>query len=68
VLTEELPAMGSEDYAFYMQKTKGCFVWIGNGTDSALIHNSKYDFNDKIILLGASLFAELLDEVLSAQP
>jgi hippurate hydrolase len=51
-----------------MQKTKGCFVWIGNGTDSALIHNSKYDFNDKIILLGASLFAELLDEVLSAQP
>ncbi|MFV0420839.1 M20 metallopeptidase family protein [Oleidesulfovibrio sp.] len=65
VLTEELPAMGSEDYAFYMQKTRGCFVWIGNGSDSPLLHNSKYDFNDNVTVLGASLFAELLDEALS---
>lgn len=64
VLTDELPAMGSEDYAFYMQHTKGCFVWIGNGADSPVIHNSKYDFNDRVILVGASFFAELLDEVM----
>ncbi|UZP66763.1 amidohydrolase [Desulfovibrio mangrovi] len=64
VLTEELPAMGSEDYAFFMQNTKGCFVWIGNGVDSPVIHNSKYDFNDQVILTGASLFAELLEEVM----
>lgn len=64
VLTEELPAMGSEDYAFFMQKTKGCFVWVGNGADSPVIHNSKYDFNDQVILTGASLFAELLEEVM----
>lgn len=64
VLTQELPAMGSEDYAFYMQKTKGCFVWVGNGVDSPVIHNSKYDFNDTAILVGSSIFVELLNEVL----
>lgn len=64
VLTDVLPAMGSEDYAFYMQSTKGCFVWIGNGEDSPLLHNSKYDFNDDAMLVGASLFVELLHEAL----
>lgn len=64
VLTQELPAMGSEDYAFYMQKTKGCFVWVGNGVDSPVIHNSKYDFNDTAILVGSSVFVELLNEVM----
>jgi len=64
VLTHELPAMGSEDYAFFMQHTKGCFVWVGNGKTSPVIHSSKYDFNDQVILVGASFFAELLEEVL----
>lgn len=64
VLTQELPAMGSEDYAFYMQKTKGCFVWVGNGVDSPVIHNSKYDFNDTAMLVGSSVFVELLNEVM----
>lgn len=64
VLTDELPAMGSEDYAFYTQYTKSCFVWIGNGTDSPVIHNSKYDFNDQVTLVGASFFVELLNEVM----
>ncbi|ADU61653.1 MAG: amidohydrolase [Pseudodesulfovibrio sp.] len=64
VLTDELSAMGSEDYAFFMQHAKGCFVWVGNGKNSPVIHNSKYDFNDQVILVGASFFAELLEEVL----
>lgn len=64
VLTQELPAMGSEDFAFYMQKTKGCFIWVGNGVDSPVIHNSKYDFNDTAILVGCSVFVELLKEVM----
>ncbi len=64
VLTGELPAMGSEDYAFFMQRTKGCFVWVGNGEDSPVIHNSKYDFNDQAILVGASFFVEILEKVM----
>ncbi|WP_272701228.1 amidohydrolase [Desulfovibrio sp. Fe33] len=63
VRTKELPAMGSEDFAFFMQHTKGCFVWVGNGNDSPVLHNSKFDFNDHGILVGASYFAELLKEV-----
>jgi hippurate hydrolase len=64
VITDLLSAMGSEDYAFYMEKTKGCFVWIGNGENSPLLHNSRYDFNDELLLVGASLFVALIDELL----
>ncbi|MCP4117689.1 MAG: amidohydrolase [Desulfobacteraceae bacterium] len=64
VVTDILSAMGSEDYAFYMEKTKGCFMWIGNGEESPLLHNSRYDFNDELLLVGASLFVALIDELL----
>ncbi|WP_022663320.1 amidohydrolase [Paucidesulfovibrio longus] len=64
VLTGELPVMGSEDFAFYLRHVPGCFLWVGNGKDSALLHNSKYDFNDEVILVGASVFVELVRQVL----
>jgi hippurate hydrolase len=64
VCTDVLPAMGSEDFAFYLQKTKGSFLWVGNGVDSPVLHNSKYDFNDHGMLIAASVFIELLEEVL----
>lgn len=64
VLTDELPVMGSEDFAFYLEHAKGCFFWVGNGKNSELLHNSKYDFNDAVILVGASVFVALLHEVL----
>ncbi|UIJ38247.1 amidohydrolase [Desulfobaculum bizertense] len=64
VLTNVLPAMGSEDYAFFMEHTKGCFVWVGNGENSPLLHNSKYDFNDEAMLTAASLFIELIHDVM----
>ena len=64
LLCEEPPAMGSEDFAFYMERTRGCFLWIGNGESSPLLHNSHYDFNDEVALVGASVFVEILNGVL----
>lgn len=57
--------MGSEDFGVFSQKIPGCFVFIGNGDDSegvgnVPLHNSFYDFNDKILTIGAEYLAELI--------
>ncbi|MCH6265899.1 M20 aminoacylase family protein [Neobacillus citreus] len=59
------PWMASEDFGAFIQKISGCFVFIGNGDDSEGVgniplHNSSYDFNDKILTIGAEYFAELI--------
>ena len=45
------PMMGSEDFAFMLEKTKGGYLFLGNG-DSAGLHNSRYDFNDALLERG----------------
>ncbi len=45
------PMMGSEDFAFMLEKVKGAYLFIGNG-DSAGLHNSRYDFNDTLLERG----------------
>ncbi len=45
------PMMGSEDFAFMLEKVKGTYLFIGNG-DSAGLHNSRYDFNDALLERG----------------
>jgi hippurate hydrolase len=57
--------MASEDFGAFLQKIPGCLVFIGNGDDSEGIgntplHNSSYDYNDKILTIGAEFFAELI--------
>jgi amidohydrolase len=52
-LVEPKPTMGGEDMAYYLQKSKGCFYFLGVGREgSAPIHNPKFDFNEDILLLG----------------
>ena len=62
------PVMGSEDFAFMLQAKPGCYVFIGNGSGEGgcLLHNSRYDFNDEILPLGASYWARLAEHVLAA--
>jgi amidohydrolase len=40
------PLFASEDFAFYLSKLPGNFIGYGNG-DSAPLHTSRYDFNDR---------------------
>lgn len=59
------PWMVSEDFGAFLEKIPGCFVFIGNGDDAdgvgnIPLHNSRYDFNDKILSIGAEYFAELV--------
>ena len=61
------PCMGSEDFAFMLEEKPGCYIMIGNGgaEGGCLLHNPHYDFNDDILPLGASYWAQLVENVLA---
>ena len=61
-----LPSMGAEDFACFLEKKPGAYIWIGNGaaTGQAMLHNPHYDFNDEILALGASYWARLAETIL----
>jgi hippurate hydrolase len=58
------PAMASEDFAFMLERVPGAYINIGNGEDSAPVHNSHYNFNDAAIPYGSAVFARLVERSL----
>jgi hippurate hydrolase len=57
------PSMGAEDFSFMLQKKKGAYLRIGqDARGGAFLHNSRYDFNDDILPLGAALHAGLIEQ------
>ena len=57
------PSMGAEDFSFMLQKKAGAYLRIGQDARSgAFLHNSRYDFNDEILPLGAALHAGLIEQ------
>jgi hippurate hydrolase len=66
VLRNMIPSMGSEDFSFMLQVKPGAYMRIGqgaeNGVGSCLLHNTRYDFNDDILPLGAALHASLVEQ------
>jgi amidohydrolase len=65
-----LPSMAAEDFAWFLEKRPGAYIWIGNGegADHAALHNPHYDFNDEILALGASYWARLAETALENSP
>ncbi|MER9614916.1 MULTISPECIES: M20 aminoacylase family protein [unclassified Mesorhizobium] len=57
---------GSEDFSYFLEHKPGCFLRLGNGEDSAILHSSKYDFNDGNLTVGAALWARLTERFLAA--
>ncbi|WP_376701253.1 hypothetical protein [Bradyrhizobium australiense] len=61
--------MGSEDFAYMLQARPGAFALLGagngehreqgHGPGPCALHNSSYDFNDKILALGLTYWVEL---------
>ena len=51
------PFTASEDFARFLEHVPGCFGFLGNGENSAPLHNPTFDFNDDIIMPGVELFA-----------
>ena len=57
------PSMGAEDFSFMLQAKPGAYLRIGQGGEgSCMLHNSRYDFNDEILPLGAALHASLAEQ------
>jgi amidohydrolase len=66
VQTDVKPAMGSEDFAFMLQKRPGAYISIGAGEtgNDPQLHNPYYDFNDAILPLGAAYWVALVKQQL----
>jgi len=67
VKRDMLPSMAAEDFAWFLEKKSGAYIWIGNGTAEAggILHSPHYDFNDAVLPLGASYWVRLAESVLS---
>ncbi|PMR74758.1 M20 aminoacylase family protein [Billgrantia endophytica] len=60
----DLPAsMASEDFAFLLQERPGAYIWLGNGTESASLHNPRYDFNDALLPIGTRYWVTLVQSL-----
>lgn len=60
------PSMGAEDFSFFLQHRPGCYVWLGNGSTEGgcLLHNPAYDFNDDVLVVGATYWVRLAETLL----
>jgi hippurate hydrolase len=65
VLTRSQPKMGSEDFADMLQAVPGAYFWLGHD-GSVPVHNPGFTLDDKILPIGASVFARIVETRLPA--
>jgi amidohydrolase len=57
------PAMGGEDFAYYLEKIPGCFFLVGvappDKQSYPSLHNDRYDFTDAALAVGMQMFVAL---------
>ncbi len=59
------PTMGAEDFAFFLEKLPGAFVWLGVGEKVSGLHTPTFAFDEEILPKGSALLAALALESLS---
>ena len=64
--TNRPPVMGSEDFAFMMEKVPGAYLNVGNGPGFSP-HHPGYAFEDAAIPYGAGLYAQLVEQELPSE-
>ena len=57
------PYMFAEDFAFMLEEVPGAYFGLGNGP-SRNLHESSYDFNDELLVLGTQFWAALVQRQL----
>ncbi len=54
------PTMGGEDFAYFLERVKGAYFFLGmkppHATQYPSLHHPQYDFNDEALPVGMSLF------------
>lgn len=63
---EPEPTMGGEDMSYYLQRAKGCYFFLGVGRPGcAPLHNARFDFDEKVLLLGVETYCRIAQELLA---
>ncbi len=68
LMAMEYPSMGSEDFAFYLQKLPGCYVRFGarkQEEEYIPLHSPAFDINEDVLKVGAAYFAAVAWEALT---
>lgn len=52
--------LGSEDFAFMLQKRPGSYCFLGNG-DTPMVHHPQFTFNKELLTTGATYWAALTE-------
>jgi IAA-amino acid hydrolase len=56
---EALPVMGTEDFAYYLNRIPGCFVFLGVGDEAQgtcySVHHPKFKVDERALAIGAAL-------------
>jgi len=62
VITEIEPSMGGEDFAYFLNKKPGSYLYIGqkDAEHQAHLHTTKYDFNDNLLPIGVNFWVDLV--------
>jgi amidohydrolase len=60
VFTKSRPKMGSEDFADMLHAAPGAYFWVGH-EGSVPVHTPGYVLDDKILPIGASMFARIIE-------
>ena len=61
VLCPDEPFRWSEDFGYYLQKTKGAFWGIGCGENHPGLHTAEYEFEDGIIDSAIEIYKRILN-------
>lgn len=66
-VVQRTPVMGSEDFAYMLERRPGSYVRLGNGLGEdggCMVHNPLYNFNDKALPIGAAFWVSLAQSYL----
>ena len=57
-VVEPEPTMGGEDMSFYLDRSQGCFFFLGVGHEGcAPLHNPRFDFNEEVLCTGVEMYS-----------
>ena len=65
-------SMGGEDFSYYLQKIPGCFFFVGSAPNDQKLfetphHCSHFTMDERALLVGPSIYLNLVDDLLGIQ-
>jgi amidohydrolase len=63
ILDDVPPSMAAEDFAYYLQRVPGAFLWLGTHPatkETTHLHSLHFDFNDSVLATGIGAWLSLV--------